>query len=125
MHIKIIIVYLLLCVYSFALIKPLMPVIKDVLAHTFYNLEHMATVHYENGKYHIHTELSAEHDNSEKKNNTDSMYETLAQHVPLTNQNINFQITELTEDMYPSTFTFILTGFIRLNSPPPRLLRIS
>ena len=53
-------VYLMLIVYTFGLIKPIMPIIDDVLAHTFFKNEHIATVHYENGKQHIHLELIKE-----------------------------------------------------------------
>lgn len=30
---------------------------QDALAHTFFKMQHMATVHYENGHYHLHNEL--------------------------------------------------------------------
>jgi hypothetical protein len=34
-----------------------MPYLSDLIAHTFYNAEHVKTVHFENGKYHVHHEL--------------------------------------------------------------------
>ncbi|MBC7696545.1 MAG: hypothetical protein H7141_14000 [Burkholderiales bacterium] len=57
---------LMLGVYTFGLIKPIMPLVKDVVAHVFFESSHMATVHYENGRYHIHLELKevAEKNNS-------------------------------------------------------------
>jgi len=51
---------MMLLVYVFALIKPIMPIINDVLAHTFFEKTHLATIHYENGKYHMHLELQDE-----------------------------------------------------------------
>ncbi|MGL5889352.1 MAG: hypothetical protein ACRC3B_05670 [Bacteroidia bacterium] len=47
---------LLLC-YASVLLRPLVPVVSDFLAHTFWSSEHIATVHYENGHYHVHYEL--------------------------------------------------------------------
>ena len=47
----------LICCYSMALLKPLFPLVADFMAHTFWEPEHMATVHYENGQYHVHVEM--------------------------------------------------------------------
>ena len=70
--------------YSFALLKPIFPIVNDIVAHTFYKMQHMATVHYENGEYHIHAELADEGEQQkERSNETTSsfMYETLANHL--------------------------------------------
>lgn len=58
---------MMLCVYAFGLIKPVLPLVKDILAHTFFKTSHMATVHYENGRYHLHVELSDEAQKNESK----------------------------------------------------------
>lgn len=49
-------ILLLLC-NSLALVKPLVPAFADLLSHTFWKTEHLATVHFENGKYHLHIEM--------------------------------------------------------------------
>ena len=49
--------YLLLFTYSASILKPAMPYLSDAIAHTFYFAEHVKTVHFENGKYHVHNEL--------------------------------------------------------------------
>ena len=51
---------LMLGVYVFGLIKPILPLVTDVLAHAFFESKHIATIHYENGKQHIHLELVKE-----------------------------------------------------------------
>ena len=38
-------------------LKPVSPFIADTVEHILNYTKHMATVHYENGKYHLHTEL--------------------------------------------------------------------
>ena len=63
------IIFMMLMVYSFGLIKPSLPLIKDFVAHTFFEASHKATVHYEHGRYHIHLELSEE---AQKSNSTKS-----------------------------------------------------
>ena len=77
------IVYTFLCIYSFALLKPVMPIVNDVIAHTFYKMQHLATVHFENGKYHVHTELTndADQQKGDQKETSSGIYETLANHM--------------------------------------------
>jgi hypothetical protein len=58
---------LLLVCYAAFLLRPLLPVLEDVMAHMLWKNEHIATVHYENGKYHVHLEIS---DAEEKSANT-------------------------------------------------------
>lgn len=47
-----------------AILKPAFPYVSDVVAHIFYYTQHMATVHVENGKMHIHKEIV---DNAKKE----------------------------------------------------------
>jgi hypothetical protein len=42
-----VLIKLMLVVYIFALIKPILPIVNDAFAHTFFNTQHIATVHYE------------------------------------------------------------------------------
>lgn len=48
--------YILLAIYAMIMIKPVMPSIADTFAHTLNYANHIATVHYEDGKYHVHHE---------------------------------------------------------------------
>ncbi len=49
--------YLILFSYSMVMLKPVSPYISDAVAHIFSYTQHMATVHYENGKMHVHKEI--------------------------------------------------------------------
>ena len=49
--------YILLFANSTAMLKPVTPYISDAVAHIFYKARHMATVHYEDGKFHVHKEV--------------------------------------------------------------------
>jgi hypothetical protein len=39
-------------------LKPILPFASDFVAHTFNEFDHVATVHFENGKYHLHSEVA-------------------------------------------------------------------
>lgn len=47
----------LIVAYGLFLLKPVMPIIVDALAHTFWRSVHVAVVHRVNGKEHVHYEL--------------------------------------------------------------------
>lgn len=49
--------YIILFSYSMVMLKPVSPYITDTFEHIFNYTQHMATIHYENGKYHVHKEL--------------------------------------------------------------------
>ncbi len=51
--------YFLCLFYAVAMLKPVLPVLKDFLAHTFTPELHIATVHNENGSKHVHYEIAA------------------------------------------------------------------
>jgi hypothetical protein len=76
----------MLSVYVLAQLKPLSVVIKDVIDHTFFKMQHMATVHYENGKYHLHKELasSSEEDNRDRGKISVEKIIDFTHHLPLT-----------------------------------------
>ena len=50
-------VRLVMVCYFLLTLKPVMPIIMDVLAHAFWENVHLATVHVVNGKEHVHYEL--------------------------------------------------------------------
>ncbi|MBL0183060.1 MAG: hypothetical protein IPP96_12495 [Chitinophagaceae bacterium] len=77
--------YILLFAYSTAMLKPVSPYIADAFAHAFYYTQHMATVHYENGKLHVHKEIvdNAEKDESSKENPSAKKDNTASEHIIL------------------------------------------
>ncbi len=50
----------MILVFALVMLKPVMPYISDTVAHVFWYSQHMATVHYEDGKYHVHKEAVAD-----------------------------------------------------------------
>lgn len=52
--------YIILFAYSSMMCKPVLPYLNDLIAHTLFYQFHMATVHFENGKLHVHKEVMKE-----------------------------------------------------------------
>ncbi len=113
----------MISVYVFAQIKPLAVILEDVLAHTFWSVQHMATVHFENGRYHVHTELG---DISEKENkntqqkapSSEKINENMAQNTH--ELNFNFQTDSIRIPVMFHQTQDVLAGFKSINSPPPK-----
>lgn len=49
--------YYLLLIYIFAVCKPFLPVVSDVMSHTFWESGHLQTVHQHQGQNHLHQDL--------------------------------------------------------------------
>lgn len=122
-HIKRTFIYALLCVYALGLIKPVVPIVNDAIAHTFYKLEHIATVHYENGKYHLHAELEQEATDMKKEaGNTvpSSVYETLSNHINNEVLKVNryFTLSQIINSYKTQATLDVLS---KISTPPPQL----
>ena len=96
-----------------------MPIINDAIAHTFYKMEHLATVHFENGKYHVHAELANAAD--QQKNNQKGNFsenETLASHLNIKKTELIFY-TSLSSIIYFEKEQHLHDAFVQNASPPP------
>ena len=103
--------------------KPAFPYLKDAVNHLMFFKQHMATVHFENGKYHVHAEVTknAQEENSNKSIPTSKKENTSTDHI----------VNKISEGMalIPSTFpTYLLyniSGLLLGNPyshyPPPRI----
>ena len=63
-YMKKIILHIALLSYTLVILKPALPYVSDFVGHVFFYTQHMATVHIENGKMHIHKEIV---DNAKKE----------------------------------------------------------
>lgn len=113
--------YIILFSYSALMLKPLSPYIFDTVAHIFYYTQHMATVHYENGKYHLHKELvdnakkneSSKETPAAKKENSATDHISIPQKQPVhvLAVNISYQV---------SSASSLLNNYLAGDYPPPR-----
>jgi hypothetical protein len=111
---------LLLCCYALALFRPLTSCVSDLLAHTFWHSEHVATVHFENGKYHLHVELREAGD--EQENSFPAVpkkqAESVSAHIPA-------EVPAYIPVLSPASTVFIAGPdfpqpvYIFVSSPPP------
>ncbi len=122
-HIKKGIVYTFLFVYSSGVLKPLMPLVNDVIAHTFYKMEHLATVHFQNGKYHVHMEQAMEANgqkNDAKGTIPLSAYETLANHLTKKTEELKiYSAAQIAITFFETPPLFM--GFINTSTLPPEV----
>ena len=63
-------IYILLVFYIAVQLRPLLTVAQDVVAHTFFKMQHMATSHFENGNYHLHADLKTINEDESSSNTT-------------------------------------------------------
>lgn len=103
------------------MIKPALPYVSDLVNHVFFYTKHMATVHYENGKYHVHKEV-VDHAKKEasqkaiptaKKESSTTEHTSIQQNelavVLLLNRTIEVPVSTALQHNYPSG-----------DYPPPR-----
>ncbi len=106
----------LLVFYMAALIRPLMPCINDALAHTFWKSEHLATVHFENGKYHLHLDMQKngkqDQDNSGKNSEGNIFHLKASSEKIRSPKNFTDVIVQLKHELPSPVFLFV-------TSPPP------
>jgi hypothetical protein len=106
-------------------LRPLTAVLQDVIAHTFFKMQHMATIHYENGKYHLHHELKTI---AEEGNNSTSQKIPSSQKTTETNCNqitheihFNFETYSISLPQVPISDQNVVAGSTSINAPPPKI----
>ena len=84
----------------------------------------MATVHFENGRYHVHKDLQAIHEQntSSKTGEKAGSEKSIEQLSPQNIQKLNFNMAPATASVafILSPAQDLLAGFTQINSPPPK-----
>ena len=113
--------YIILFSYSALMLKPLSPYISDTVAHIFYYTQHMATVHYENGKYHVHKELvdDTKKNNPAKENSTVKKENSVNDHISI-QQKQSVQVLPVNISYHHSISLSLLKNYLAGDYPPPR-----
>ncbi len=117
-------IYITLFFYVLVQLKPFVVIVEDIVAHTFNKVQHMATVHYENGQYHLHAELNTIAKDDEKKSHQNAPSsvkadETISAHIK---EEFNFNVLDNQSALLIvfSQKKDIISPFIKKSSPPPR-----
>ena len=108
-------------IYITAMCKPVLPLVNDFLSHTFWKTEHIAIVHYENGKNHLHYELKKVNDQNNNDSNSPApkSSESVSVHV-FSQNNYDFSHRIISEQKHLTGSYCLLSTFIKLNTPPPK-----
>ena len=120
---KKLLLYIVLSSYAIVMIKPALPYVSDFIGHLVFYKQHMATVHFENGKYHVHKEVvkDVKEENSgknslpEKKKNS-MQYEYVAVANKQNLQTVNLLSTAYSIYLQQNNSS----PYIAYNYPPPR-----
>ena len=112
--------YLVLFSYTTIVLKPVFPTIADTVAHIFWYSAHMATVHVENGKYHVHYELQdAAKKTAPEKDANLSKSESNAEHLIVENS-YKFSSPLIIKTFFHSPSSYLLHTHLNGDFPPPR-----
>ena len=113
--------YILLFAYSTVMLKPVAPYISDAVAHIFYYSQHMATVHYENGKLHVHKEIidNAKKDDPAKENPSSKKENSANDHISFHKNDEQQKLNIVIVHSNPPA-SFLLTNDPHRDYPPPR-----
>ena len=118
---KTIVAHYLLLIYITAVCKPVLPLVNDLLAHTFWKTEHIITVHHENGKDHVHHELKkiSDQNNEDANSPAPKSSESVSVHILLKN-NYDLPYNATSEHKHLIRSYSLLSTFLELNTPPPK-----
>ena len=103
------------------MLKPVSPYISDTVAHIFYYTQHMATVHYENGKLHVHKEIvdNAKKNEPAKESNSSKKENSANDHISLQQKQV-LQAIALNKTYPITTSANLLSNYLAGDYPPPR-----
>ena len=116
------IAYYMMILYFTVMFKPLIPIVKDVLSHTFSEAIHIATVHAIYGSNHLQKELAdtnSDNANSKHQNNV-SGEDQVQVHVSTTECTYGFYAIASDKNYSFSRLSRLNRGFIIKFSPPPK-----
>lgn len=116
--------HIILISYAALLFKPVLPFVNDFVGHVFFYAKHLATVHEENGRYHVHLEAAK---NSSEENSKEANMPPSSKQDNTVTEHCFFIIKD--ESVFGKTAHLhyicrnnnaVCNGNIQKNYPPPR-----
>lgn len=113
--------YFLLFSYAMLILKPVAPYVSDAVAHIFYYSQHMATIHYENGKMHVHKEIvnNAKEEQPVKEIPASKKENSSTDHISF-QQKPSVQVLPVTRSFQIPIPASLLNNYLAAEYPPPR-----
>ncbi len=118
---KEVLAYFLLIIYLVATCKPVLPIAADILAHTFWESNHVESVHHQHGSQHVQSEITHAEDNDDNSQNDSTL--KFSEPVPLHLAAIlsfDFNFIAFRQSYLPSTSNSIFQTTLDRTYPPPK-----
>ena len=105
------------------MVKPALPYVSDFVAHVLFYQQHMATVHFENGKYHVHKEVvkDIKEENSGKNSLPEKKKNTTEEHTGATCKSVAGASSFMPVNYRAYLQQNVLPPYLPYNYPPPRV----
>lgn len=114
------IAYYMIILYFTVMFKPLIPVVKDVVSHTFAEAIHIATVHAIYGSNHRQKEIDNNEADNSRHQSTTNGEDQVQIHIPTIACVYNFYSTTFLKSFSSFKYYSLLAGHIIKFSPPPK-----
>ena len=114
--------YYLMLIYVTVMFKPLVPIVRDAISHTFSEAIHIATVHSIYGSNHLEKELSdtASDNANNKQQNSINTEDQVPVHVSTNEYVPDFYFNGTGKDYFSLKLCNLKPGFILKDFPPPK-----
>lgn len=114
--------YLLLYTYTTIMLKPVLPYVSDSIAHIFWYSDHIATVHCEHGKYHVHYEYleAAKKTYPEKYPNTQKKESPSNEHL-VYKVLYDFSTQQVMSSQFATLHYPVISTSLGSDYPPPKV----
>lgn len=115
--------YYLLLLYSTVILRSIIPLASDALAHTFENAYHIATVHAKYGANHLETELAknSADDNENKNQQNNKWQQEISFHISANEMENNLFINFCTTAYCCYLNPHFKNAFMQRHFPPPNI----
>ena len=119
---KKLLLHIILFSYAIVIFKPALPYLMDAVNHLVFFKQHMATVHLENGKYHLHAEVSknAKEDNTAKNLPSFKKENTSTDHAFFTTKTDEVIAITIGNDFTMLANDNLAAANVQHDYPPPR-----
>ena len=119
---KRIISYLVLFSYTIIILKPVIPVVSDSVAHIFWKLEHISTVHSHGGDDHVHQEImKTEAQDQKDKTTVPFRYEVSVNSHLIAKISYDFSLVPEIQIHNISSLFYHPQAFLEQDDPPPEV----
>ena len=118
------IVYIVLIAYVALLCKPVMPYVADEIAHAFWYSQHMATIHVENGKYHVHKQVVEESKKATPNKDIELLkkYSSESEYLIFSIASTSQKYTLVNDKKFTGVIFSICNQVLDIDAPPPKRL---